>query len=32
LTDLPVKDGPRRVCIRAVDVFGFEAEAIVEVA
>lgn len=24
---LPVKDGPRRVCVRAVDVFGFEAEA-----
>jgi len=32
LTDLPVKDGPRRVCIRVVDVFGFEAEAIAEVA
>jgi adenine-specific DNA-methyltransferase len=32
--DLPAKDGPRRVCVRAVDVFGFEAEAvaIVEVA
>ena len=32
LTDLPTKDGPRRVCIRVVDVFGFEAEAIAEVA
>ena len=32
LTDLPVKAGLRRVCVRAVDVFGFEAEAIVEVA
>ena len=32
LTDLPVKVGPRRVCIRLVDVFGFEAESIVEVA
>lgn len=32
LTDLPAKDGPRRVCIRVVDVFGFEAEAIAEVA
>lgn len=31
LTDLPTKDGPRRVCIRVVDVFGFEAEAIAEV-
>jgi adenine-specific DNA-methyltransferase len=28
---LPAKDGPRRVCVRAVDVFGFEAEAVVEV-
>lgn len=28
---LPVKDGPRRVCVRAVDVFGFEAEAVTEV-
>jgi adenine-specific DNA-methyltransferase len=25
--NLPAKDGPRRVCVRAVDVFGFEAEA-----
>lgn len=24
---LPIKDGSRRVCVRAVDVFGFEAEA-----
>lgn len=32
LTDLPLKSGLRRVCIRVVDVFGFEAEAIVEVA
>jgi adenine-specific DNA-methyltransferase len=31
LTDLPAKTGPRRVCIRVVDVFGFEAEAIAEV-
>jgi len=27
---LPPHDGPRRVCIRAVDVFGFEAEVVVE--
>jgi adenine-specific DNA-methyltransferase len=32
LSDLPKKDGPRRVCVRVVDVFGFEAEAVVEVA
>ena len=32
LTGLPAKDGPRRVCVRVVDVFGFEAEAIAEVA
>lgn len=31
LTELPVKEGKRNVCVRAVDVFGFEAEAIVEV-
>ncbi|MGE0108225.1 MAG: DNA methyltransferase [Bdellovibrionales bacterium] len=31
LTDLPAKDGKRRVCVRVVDVFGFEAEAITEV-
>jgi len=29
---LAAKDGPRRVCVRAVDVFGFEAEAVTEVA
>ncbi|MYZ51048.1 site-specific DNA-methyltransferase [Malikia spinosa] len=31
---LPVKSGPRRVCVRVVDVFGFEAEVVttVEVA
>lgn len=28
---LPVKNGPRRVCVRAVDVFGFEAEAMATV-
>lgn len=28
LTPLPVKIGPRRVCVRVVDVFGFEAEVI----
>ena len=27
---LPKKDGPRRVCVRAVDVFGFESEVVVE--
>jgi len=32
LEGLPVKQGPRRVCVRVVDVFGFEAEATVEVA
>lgn len=32
LTGLPKKDGPRRVCVRVVDVFGFEAEAAIEVA
>lgn len=32
LTGLPKKDGKRRVCVRVVDVFGFEAEATVEVA
>jgi adenine-specific DNA-methyltransferase len=32
LTDLPAKSGPRRVCVRVVDVFGFEAEAVIEVA
>ena len=24
----PIKDGPRRVCVRVVDLFGFEAEVI----
>ncbi len=28
LSGLPVKSGPRRVCVRVVDVFGFEAEVI----
>ncbi len=28
--DLPKEDGPRRVCIRAVDVFGFESEVVIE--
>ena len=32
LTGLPAKDGVRRICVRVVDVFGFEAEATVEVA
>ena len=32
LVDLPAKEGARRVCVRVVDVFGFEAEAIAEVA
>jgi len=32
LDDLPAKAGPRRVCVRVVDVFGFEAEAVIEVA
>lgn len=32
LTGLPAKQGNRRVCVRVVDVFGFEAESIVEVA
>lgn len=31
LTGLPKKDGKRSVCVRVVDVFGFEAEATVEV-
>jgi len=31
LNDLPVKTGKRVVCVRAVDVFGFEAEVVVEV-
>jgi adenine-specific DNA-methyltransferase len=32
LTGLPARRGPRCVCVRVVDVFGFEAEAIAEVA
>jgi adenine-specific DNA-methyltransferase len=28
IANLPVKTGPRRVCVRVVDVFGFEAEVI----
>ncbi len=32
LSGLPKKDGARRVCVRVVDVFGFEAEATVEAA
>ena len=28
---LPAKSGPRRVCVRVVDVFGFEAEVVVSV-
>lgn len=31
LSQLPVKSGKRRVCVRVVDVFGFEAEVIKEV-
>ena len=31
LTALPAKPGKRRVCVRVVDVFGFEAETIKEV-
>jgi adenine-specific DNA-methyltransferase len=31
LSGLPVKSGPRRVCVRVVDVFGFEAEVIKDV-
>lgn len=32
LAGLPKKNGARRVCVRVVDVFGFEAEAMVEAA
>lgn len=32
LDGLPKKPGKRRVCVRVVDVFGFEAEATIEVA
>jgi adenine specific DNA methylase Mod len=28
LSALPVKDGKRRVCVRVVDVFGYEAEVV----
>jgi adenine-specific DNA-methyltransferase len=28
---VPAKAGNRKVCVRAVDVFGFEAEVVVEV-
>jgi len=31
LSGLPVKAGKRRVCVRVVDVFGFEAEVVKEV-
>ena len=26
----PLKDGPRTVCVRAVDVFGFESEVVID--
>ena len=29
---LPLKHGKRKVCVRAVDVFGFEAEVVQELA
>lgn len=29
LLDLPRLDGPRTICIRAVDVFGFESEVVI---
>lgn len=28
--ELPVEDRPRTVCVRAVDVFGFESEVVIE--
>lgn len=28
--ELPRHDGPRRICIRAVDVFGFESEIVID--
>lgn len=31
LVTVPVKTGPRRVCVRVVDVFGFEAEVVTTV-
>lgn len=30
LLSVPRKDGPRTICIRAVDVFGFESEVVLE--
>ncbi len=30
LLELPRKDAPRRVCVRAVDVFGFESEVVID--
>ena len=30
--NVPYKQGKRKVCIRAVDVFGFEAEVVQELA
>ncbi len=30
LLQLPHKDGVRRVCVRAVDVFGFESEVVID--
>ena len=30
LTNLPLKPGKRSICVRAVDIFGFEAQAIIE--
>jgi adenine-specific DNA-methyltransferase len=29
---VPAKSGIRKICVRVVDVFGFEAEVVVEVA
>ena len=29
---VPAKAGPRKVCVRVVDVFGFEAEVVTTVA
>ena len=31
LTNLPKKDGARKICVRVVDIFGFEAESVVEI-
>ena len=28
----PTRNGPRRVCVRVVDVFGFEAEVVATVS